>query len=251
MSGATSKYAIPYFSGSDIGNTIDDTDNARAMLLDSIIATADRGAASARPVSTSASPGKSGRFYWSMDTVALDYDYGTGWIRIALAETADFTAVTSISIPVAATTKLLSIEFAIQTTALPELVLVPNSDTSPVYSDVRDGSWLTSDGVAHDKAASQTYGYAHGNGMRVASPPQGANVGGATFAGRTSLALGGAIRTCVTQCSAVSLIGSANQVVEVQNTAATYGSNTSISFVTLGLHGAGGTMSGRVRYSTV
>lgn len=42
----------------------------------------DQGAASSRPTSTPGSPGVEGRFYYSTDSGAFDYDYGTGWVTI-------------------------------------------------------------------------------------------------------------------------------------------------------------------------
>lgn len=41
-----------------------------------------QGIFSARPVSTGGSPGLSGRFYYSTDTVELYFDYGTGWVLL-------------------------------------------------------------------------------------------------------------------------------------------------------------------------
>lgn len=79
MAGSTPKWALPYSQGSDLINTIDNTDQARATLLDGLLSPFDQGVRSSRPVSTAGTPGKVGRTYRSTDDGGIDRDYGTGW----------------------------------------------------------------------------------------------------------------------------------------------------------------------------
>lgn len=84
MSGTTTKWALPYSTGSDLINTIDNTDLAKATLLDGLLTPYDAGAFASRPVSTAGTPGKAGREYYATDTGRLYLDLGTSWIELAI-----------------------------------------------------------------------------------------------------------------------------------------------------------------------
>lgn len=81
MSDVTAKWAIPYLEGTDIGNTIDATDQAKAEMLDDLVTPFDAGARSSRPRSTAPVPGIPGRTYRSADG-GVDLDLGTSWVTI-------------------------------------------------------------------------------------------------------------------------------------------------------------------------
>jgi hypothetical protein len=81
----TTKYALRWLLGANVGLDIDAGFQALAEDLDAIIATADKGVVGSRPTSSVVTPGKSGRFYFATDaadTGRLFFDYGTGWIDI-------------------------------------------------------------------------------------------------------------------------------------------------------------------------
>jgi len=82
MSSTTPKWGIPYSLGSDIANTIDNTDLARATLLDGLLTPYDAGARGARPASTPGTPGKAGRTYRSTADGGVDLDIGTAWATV-------------------------------------------------------------------------------------------------------------------------------------------------------------------------
>jgi len=82
MPGSTPKHAIPYSLGGDNANTIDDTSQAMAVLLDAKLTPYDAGSRAFRPVSTLGTPGVAGREYRSTDDGGIDRDYGTGWVTV-------------------------------------------------------------------------------------------------------------------------------------------------------------------------
>jgi hypothetical protein len=75
----TAKYALRALLGSNIGSDIDQGFKDLADDIDAVMATDGQGVAASRPTSTSGSPGKSGRWYRSTDTGAVERDNGTGW----------------------------------------------------------------------------------------------------------------------------------------------------------------------------
>ncbi len=85
MSDTTTKWAIPYIEGGDIGNTIDETDQAKAELLDTLLTPYSAGLHASRPVSTPGSPGKAGRRYVATDTGQEFVDTGTAWKEVGFS----------------------------------------------------------------------------------------------------------------------------------------------------------------------
>ncbi len=85
MSDTTTKWAIPYIEGGDIGNTIDETDQAKAELLDTLLTPYSAGLLASRPVSTPGSPGKAGRRYVATDTGQEFVDTGTAWKEVGFS----------------------------------------------------------------------------------------------------------------------------------------------------------------------
>lgn len=85
MAGTTTKYALPYPTGTDLIKDGDDKIAALANALDAIIATDDAGVLASRPTSSGGSPGKRGRYYWATDVNGgtLYRDNGTGWDVVA------------------------------------------------------------------------------------------------------------------------------------------------------------------------
>jgi hypothetical protein len=79
----TSRLGLPTIDGgSDLIPDGDDQINAALQALDAAVATDGQGAAGSRPVSTTGTPGKRGRWYYSTDTRKLERDTGTGWTRM-------------------------------------------------------------------------------------------------------------------------------------------------------------------------
>jgi hypothetical protein len=85
MPGTTPKHGLPFMQGSDIANTIDDTNQAQMLAIENTFASYSAGLLSARPVSTGGSPGIAGRRYRATDTGQLFEDTGTSWIEIAIS----------------------------------------------------------------------------------------------------------------------------------------------------------------------
>lgn len=85
MSDVTAKWSIPFLEGTDIGDQIDDIDQAKAELLDDLLTPFQSDSLASRPVSTPGTPGIAGRTYRATDGANVGRvfkDYGTGWDEI-------------------------------------------------------------------------------------------------------------------------------------------------------------------------
>jgi microcystin-dependent protein len=78
----TTKYAIPTLAGTDLISDIDTLVNSSLASIDSKMAGYSEGLLSARPTSTTGSPGVAGREYYATDTGQRFKDTGTGWYEI-------------------------------------------------------------------------------------------------------------------------------------------------------------------------
>lgn len=78
---STTKHGLPYPQGTDPVDIPGDI-GGLATALDVIIATADAGPLSSRPVSTVGTPGKVGRFYYTTDEGVAYLDIGTAWVPL-------------------------------------------------------------------------------------------------------------------------------------------------------------------------
>jgi microcystin-dependent protein len=84
----TGRYGLRALTGVSLVSEIDDGFAALRDDLDAIIATAYTSPASARPVSSPASPGILGRWHRATDSGELSFDYGTGWLVVNAADLA-------------------------------------------------------------------------------------------------------------------------------------------------------------------
>jgi hypothetical protein len=73
----TTKHALRWMPGTNVGLDIDAGFQALAEDIDAVMAVADQG--TSLPTSSPGSPGKAGRFFRLTTTGQLFYDYGTGW----------------------------------------------------------------------------------------------------------------------------------------------------------------------------
>lgn len=76
----TPRWSLPYPAGTDIPDGPSQIE-ALALALDGV-AMDDQGLLSGRPVSTSGSPGKKGRYYYATDEGILYRDTGTSWTTV-------------------------------------------------------------------------------------------------------------------------------------------------------------------------
>lgn len=80
----TTKWALRKLAGTNVVSDIDAGFDALGEDLDSKLTPYTQGLFADRPVSTSGTPGKAGRFYRSTDTGAIDLDTGTRWCTVTL-----------------------------------------------------------------------------------------------------------------------------------------------------------------------
>lgn len=131
---------------SDAGDAIPSWPNmiqAIRDLLDPKTVVFGQGAFASRPVATAPSPGIKGHFYYSTDTGALDYDYGTGWIPMARGDDPRFPAGSDIQ----PSDMNLTALYAAITSAFSQTLATPGDIKASVASG--QFGWLYCDGSSH------------------------------------------------------------------------------------------------------
>lgn len=167
----------------------------------------------------------------------------------ASAGTADFTAVSTIDIPITAADRLVTIDYAVEASTLAELRMAPNALGTAIYGDIRDGSFETSTPAAAPVAA-QGAGTLHNNGLRLSFAPQGAGSGGVTLSGRATFQVAvptvpnAVRRACMAQTAVSSTTGAANHLIELQNIASVMQSAVPITSLRFAVNA--GTMTGTI-----
>lgn len=86
----TTKYSLRCLTGSNVVSDIDAGLQALGDDIDGKMATYSQGLLSARPTSTTGTPGIVGRAYYATDIGLEFHDYGTGWAPVGLALGAGF-----------------------------------------------------------------------------------------------------------------------------------------------------------------
>jgi hypothetical protein len=79
---ARPRLGLQAIAGTDLSNTIDQTNDAQMDIIDAQAVIFSQGSYGARPPSSPATPGIEGRFYFATDEGVLYYDHGTGWAAL-------------------------------------------------------------------------------------------------------------------------------------------------------------------------
>jgi hypothetical protein len=110
MTTTTTRLGLSKPEQSDPTSALRESIGDNADILDTA-ALDDQGAFSSRPVSTPETPGKSGRWYWSTDTLTLYRDHGTGWTEVAAPQAGCFSAYRNASYNVPASPTVTALVF--------------------------------------------------------------------------------------------------------------------------------------------